>query len=48
MHFSNLHEILHILKKKDHLDGLNILEIIDSGKCTSLNAKILLFQNTIL
>ena len=35
-------------EKKDQLDGLNILKIIDSRKCTSLNTKILLFQNTIL
>ena len=42
-HFWNLHEIFHISKKKDQLDDLNVLDIIDSEKCASLHAKKLLF-----
>ena len=29
MHFLNLHKIVHILKKKDQVLRLNILEVID-------------------
>ena len=42
----NLHPILCIFKKNDHLDSLNISEVIDSEKCSYLNAKKQLFQNT--
>ena len=34
-------------EKKDQLDGSNILELINSEKCASLNAKKVLFQNTL-
>ena len=34
-------------QKKDQLDCSNILQIIDSQKCASFNAKKLLFQNTL-
>ena len=37
-HFWNLHKILRILKKKDQLYSLNILEIIQYQKCRYLNA----------
>ena len=47
LHFSNLHEILLIWKKKYQCDSSNILEVIDSEKCSCLNAKKLLFQNTL-
>ena len=33
------------LQKKDHLDSLNISQVIDSEKCSYLNAKKQLFQN---
>ena len=35
------------LEKKYQLDSSNILEVIDSEKCSCLNAKKLLFQNTL-
>ena len=34
-------------EKKDQLDGSNILEVIHSEKCASLNDKKLLYQNTL-
>ena len=41
--FLNLHKILQIFRKKDQLDRLNILQVIESDKCGYLNARKLLF-----
>ena len=34
-------------EREDQLHGLNILEVINSEKCDCLNARKLMFQNTL-
>ena len=46
LHFWNLDEIFIYLENKDQLDSVNISEVMDSAKCSYLNAKKELFQNT--
>ena len=45
--FWNLHKSLCISNKKDELYTWNISELIDSEKCSYLNARKLLFSNTL-
>ena len=47
LHFWDLHKVLSILKKKNHLYKLNISEVIHSEKYGYLNDRKLLFQNTL-
>ena len=47
MHFQYLQKNLCIFKQKDQLYSLNISEVSDSEECGYLNARKLLFQNTL-